>query len=455
TSAPLGKPGRKRNPFNFDPPNQKFREPSIFRDFVAAYPDQSATFLKVYRLVPEIDLSLIGETETAIHTTHLRDEAAESYLADRFGQGKYWVLFNDGNRPRGQQQIAQTWITLNDPTIKPAVYDLNTLKLTSKENADEIQRLLAAGKLERDERGNLHVVRAGDRAPAPLPAQPSPASVVLSTAPQQAPLDRLGEQVIVKLLDRAIPSATSSDQLADAFKIAERLMPAAPAENPAIAEIKRELAAIGEKLNGGSNLDRDLAAYERMEAFFTKIGAGRAGSSVGSDEPVWMKPLVTLADRLGTLLMMRMGGPAPHAAPHQAAPAPQPGIHQPAAVPAPPAASYPQFLPAEAPLMDRAIQVVSLAMLKFNEGVSGFNFAAWLVGFYPGGREVFKTLEAAGGPVECIGLIAMFPQLQDITRPVLDDPAKREQLEAWLGDFLDYNADAAESSETGSSAVAA
>lgn len=444
TSPAPGKPGRKRNPFNFEASNQKFREPSIFADFVRQYPDQSGTFLKVYRLLPEIDLSLIGASETAIHTTHDAAEATESYLADRWGQGRYWVLFNDENRPRGQQQIAQTWIDVNDPAAKPAVYDIATLKLASKANVDEIQRLVSAGKLERDERGNLRVVRAGDRAAAALPPPAAPAPVVL------APLNgtSISDQIALKLLERAIPSATPlspKDTLDEAFKIAERLNPHPSGESAIVAELRTELAAIRSKLDGGSNLDKDFATYERMESFFSKIGAGRATAAVGSDEPIWMRPLISVGERLATVLAVRFAAPPVAAAAAPGAPRPQQVVAPPPNAPAPPAASYPQLLPADAPIMNRALQAVNLGLDAFNRNVIGYDYAAWLVGFYPGGREVFHTLVSAGGPDEIIGLIAMFPQIQELTAPILADPARKDQLAAWLGDFLDYDPDASSS----------
>lgn len=455
TSAP-GKPGRKRNPFNFDGTKQKFREPSIFVDFVASYPNHAATFIKLYRLLPKIDLMLIGETETAIEMTSRPMAMTRGYIADRWGRGRYWLLFNDGNRPQGQQQVAQTWIDVDEPDAKPAVYDINTLELTAKENADEVQRLMAAGKLERDERGNLHIVRAGDRtASAPAPVVPAPVVV----APQMPASSSVGDQIALKLLERAIPSATplSPEQMLEgAFKIAARLSPPPSAGDSAlVAELRNELNALRQQMQSGSQLDRDLAAYERMEQFFNKIGAGRATSSIGSEEPVWVKPLVQLADRFGAMLMMRMNAaPAPAAAP-QNTPRPAAAVESPAPAPAAPAASYPQFLPADAPIMDRAVQVVSIALDRYVNGVSGFNFAAWLVKWYPGGREVYKLMEAAGTPADIIGLMAFQPEIQRAAGPLLNQPEHREKLEEWLADFLNYDADSDDSPESEDGAAAA
>jgi hypothetical protein len=438
-----GKPGRKRNPFNFAGSKQKFREPSIFADFVRAYPDHQATVCYFYRLRPVIDVSLIGDTETCIGKTHTLSDMAEEFAADKWGRGKYWVCFNDENRPQGHQNVAQTWFDITDPTVKPPVYDLRTLVLSEKENIDEINRAIAAGKIERDQRGNYRLV-GQDTQTAAVPAVTAPVAVA---APQPSAFGSIGDRVVEKLLDRALPSATPlspSDTLEQAFQIADRLKPPNTGEAAMFAELRNELRALQTKFeNGGpgSQLDRDLAAYERMETFFDKIGAGRARTLVGSEEPAWLKPLVAIAEKFAPLVLSRLATPpAAHTAPHNASPHSGP-VALAAGAPAPPMTSYPVFLPADAPLMDRAIQVVSLALEKFNQGVSGFDFAAWMVGFYPGGREVFKMLESAGGPAECIGLIAMFPQLHQVAGPVLADPVRKEALEQWLADFLDYNAD--------------
>ena len=71
---------------------------------------------------------------------------------------------------------------------------------------------------------------------------------------------------------------------------------------------------------------------------------------------------------------------------------------------------------------------------KMNEGVVGYDFAAWLCAYHPGGRQVFEFLDQSGTQ-GLIGLAA----LREDSRPLTADPAKRAQLEGFLDSFFEFD----------------
>lgn len=93
-------------------------------------------------------------------------------------------------------------------------------------------------------------------------------------------------------------------------------------------------------------------------------------------------------------------------------------------------------------LEQRIEQIARIGFDRMNEGVTGFDFAAWVCNFHPGGLEVYRFLEP-GGPVGLISLAAMNPA----TRPLVNDPATRAQLETFLTDFFSFDPDGGASAE--------
>jgi hypothetical protein len=225
----------------------------------------------------------------------------------------------------------------------------------------------------------------------------------------------MSNQVILKLLDRALPSATpqtAADVLQQSFEIADRFRVAAgpvqTVEQIADAVILRLKPSLGA---AAGSISSELEVYERVNGLLDKVGAGRALDGGGGAAPPWwvsllapildgaLRPLVPLAINY----FASKSGPVANGGPVPVPPVPFPSVAS--------AAPGPVLLGADAPLMSRVIQVAELALAKQSEGVTGSQFAGWLLGFYPGGNEVFDYL-AERGTDGCMGLIAMVPALK-------------------------------------------
>ena len=95
----------------------------------------------------------------------------------------------------------------------------------------------------------------------------------------------------------------------------------------------------------------------------------------------------------------------------------------------------------------RVEEICMIGFQRMTEGVTGFDYAAYVCNFHPGGLEIYQMLEPAGA-VGVIALAAMNPQ----TRGLVNDPAVRPQLEAFLTDFFTFSVDGSEESPSGAAA---
>jgi hypothetical protein len=435
-SLPPGplRPGRKRKPYDYSQFKKAFRNTEDFAFFLAGYPDMSGVLAYWYRLYPKIDLSRIGHTETNLVTTTKVSEMTEEYAAATWGSGKYMLKFTDANRAANQQEVARVWFTVDDPAL-PAKYDPRCLLLNDPVNADEVARLLASGVLVREgEYGSPVLKTAANAAPAVAVAPPSP---VFAPAPVLS--GSLGDQLLVKLLDRALPlvapTPTAGEFLQQSFQIADRFR---QMDSPAAPSLDQIADAVAKRLPPApvaSSFTTELETYERVGVLLDKVGAGRSlNGAVEAALPGWavflgpvldefVKPLVPVLVNY----LMRPAAPVPRG------PVLVAGSGSAAEPPPPPPRLV--LLPADAPLMDRARQVASLALAKCREDISGDQFAAWVCGFYPGGREIFDMFERAGGTQSVIGFLAMDSQLG----PLMRDPVVSARLTPFLDEFTSYS----------------
>jgi hypothetical protein len=438
--------GPKPKPFDYARYRVAFRDADVFAGWLAGYPDLSAVICYFYRLTPKIDLSRVGARDNYIFKSVNPAEWTPDFVARRWGRGHFLLKVNDANAPTGQQERARVWFLVDDPDLLP-VYDPRALLLGDPDNADEIARLLACGVLVRDaETGAVRVkteavpMAAGQA--AGVGAVPVPAPVVASPFLDQA----MGNQVIMKLLDRALPSATpqtASDVLEQSFQIADRFNGArGPQSIESIVEavvlrLRPAVPAVA--------LSTELETFERVSALLEKVGAGRAldTATAAGAVPGWAAVLLPFLESaikpLVPVIVGYFARPAVPAVPAAGGvlvsmPSPRPVASAASAVGSA-APAYPVFLPVDAPLMDRVVQVAGLALAKQAEGVTGFAFASWMTAFYPGGKELYEFLEARGGRIGAMGLLQMVPSLASQL-----DEARKLALEAWFDDLFTFDA---------------
>jgi hypothetical protein len=424
------KPGPKRKPWDYSQFKKTFRNPVDFASYLAGYPDMSGVLGYWYRFHPKIDLSRIGQEKNNLVTTTRPEEMTEDFAAETWGSGKYILKFTDSNRPAGQQEVAAVWFLIDDPA-RPAKYDPRCLLLNDPANADEVARLLASGVLVREGEYGAPVLKTSQNG--------GPAVVVAPVAPVAAPVlsGSLGDQLLVKLLDRALPSVaappTAGEFLQQSFAIADRFRQAEQPAGPSLDQIADAVAKKLPPVAPASSFTSELETYERVGVLLDKVGAGRALSGAAeATMPGWALFLGPVLDQfvrpLVPVLVSYLSRPSGVAALPPGAP------RGPVRVAAPEAAAALVLLPADAPLMDRARQVAGLALDKCREGIAGSDFSAWLCGFYPGGLDVYQLFNAAGGRQGALGYLAMDPALG----PLVRDPVIAARLGPWLDDFFSF-----------------
>jgi hypothetical protein len=406
----------KEKVFDYARYKQTFQKPADFYLYLAGYPDKTGLLGYVYRLRPRIDLSLIGIEETYIHTTTVETEMTEEFIAEQFGRGFYMLVLNDANRPKGQTEVCKTWFDCGTAQKAPQ-YDPRTLCLGEPKNLDEINRLLNAGILVRDSSTSPPRVRTNSDGAPPA------AAVAPAHNGAGDPFARVDMgAVLLSLINRG--SANPHDTVKDTIEIARMLQPVTP---PLDVEtiVERVVARLGGKAKGEGREFDAFATYERMEGFLSKFrGPAAAASAAAVDSgDSWAPHLKGIfAEARGLLAegfaafreLKENGDGAINVTPQQNGGHPQPMMK----------------------MEQRIEQVFRLGYQKMQEGVTGFDYAAWVCSFHPGGLEVYKTLEPTGA-VGLIALAAMNPQ----ARVVVNDPQIRPQLEVFLTDFFSFDAD--------------
>jgi hypothetical protein len=88
-----------------------------FQAYLHGYPDKTGLMAYVYRLVPRIDVRLVGIGETNILETATLSEMTAAFIEHRFGAGKYMLKLNDANRVKGENEVCRTWFKLEDADV--------------------------------------------------------------------------------------------------------------------------------------------------------------------------------------------------------------------------------------------------------------------------------------------------------------------------------------------------
>jgi hypothetical protein len=407
---------------------QTLRQFDDFARYLAGYPDKRGLLGYLYRLTPKIDNSLIGKADSSIRKLDVGEMTVE-FVQSNFGRGKYMLKLTDANRVKGENEVVKTFIDCVDPDF-PSVYDPRALLLGDPENADEIARLLQSGVLVRDGSTGAPRIRteADSGSGAPLDSRAAGAGELLSR-------DMIG-QLIIKLVDRGAQSP--GDSLKQSIEIAKLLQGAAPPVAPAFSV--EQLADLVAARMGGGRVDQSadmFTNYERMEGFLAKFRGPPAVAAVEGGGFNWAAQLPGILQGLVQVIPMlkTLGGPrVPVAVPAQAPPA----AHQNGAA-----------QPVQPTMGERIAEVAALAFGKMGEGVNGFDFAAWLCAWHPGGLEVYQYLEPHGA-AGVVGLLAMHPAGAGL----LGDAAQRAKLESFLADFFTYDtSEGGEPEPGGASAV--
>lgn len=418
----------KRKVFDYSRFKQSFQKPADFYLYLESYPDKTGLMAYVYRLKPRIDLSLIGIDETSIHTTTAESEMTEEFVGNTWGRGLYMLTLNDANRPKGQTEVCKTWFDCST-ALKAPQYDPRTLCLGESKNLDEINRLLNAGVLVRDNANGAPRLRTeSDGTPAPVAA----------AAPGNGSGDPFARvdmgAVLLGLINRG--SANPHDTVKDTIEIARMLQPATPALDVETI-VERVVARLGGKPNGGGREMDAFAMYERMDGFLSKfrgpatvVSASAAAVDSGDSWAPHLKGIFAearglLAEGFAAFRELKHNGDGAINVTPQQNGGPQPMTME-----------------------QRIEQVFRLGYQKMQEGVTGFDYAAWVCSFHPGGLEVYKTLEPTGA-VGLIALAAMNAQ----ARVVVNDPQIRPQLEIFLGDFFSFDADGTTGEESAAAAA--
>jgi hypothetical protein len=397
-----------------------------FQAYLHGYPDKTGLMAYVYRLVPRIDVRLVGINETNILETATLTEMTAGFIEHRFGAGKYMLKLNDANRAKGENEVCRTWFKLEDSEKAP-VYDIRTLLLGHPDNQDEVNRLLSLGQLVREPSGAPRLRHEGDGSPVAGPSLP-PAGGGSSDLLTK---ETVG-QLILKLVDRG--SQSPGDAIRQSIEIAKLLAPPASAAAPAldvtvIAELvaARMAAAGGSRRNGSGDIFEN---YERLEGFIQKVRGGGSAVAIPGDGAAagggWVAAVPGILAGLAGVIPLIIAGVTQLRAGSAGM---LPGA--PAAAPGP---ANNGGVVAVKSLTDRITEIATLGFQKMGEGVSGFDYAAWVCAWYPGGLEVYRFLEPQG-PAGVVGLMAMNPA----TAAILQDETRRASIETFLNDFFTYD----------------
>lgn len=421
-------------------------KPEDFAQYLSGYPNKSGLALYIYRLLPKIDFGLIGVKEHTIRKVFEPEQMTPDWVAGEFGRGRYSFKLQDKLRDKGQTEVCSMVFDVTDPEREP-VYDVRTLCLGAQENIDEINRLLEKGALIRDAAGQPRVRTERD---GPVSGT---APVIVSSGDG----DLIGRDVVGKLLISMVEKGSQSPaaMLNQSIEIAKLLRPESPQSAftaEAVADIV--LAKMG-RGNGRPPLD-PFDAWERIEAFLAKAGGGAravgavaavAGGSttegvLAGVTEVLKGAAVVIPQIIHGLEFLENQKMRLAVSVNRTAGAPQNNA---------PANGTPVVVDIQPmSMIEKIEEVAQLAFLKMGEGMSGFDFAAYLCQWHPGGLEVYSFLEPHGA-VGTLGLLAMNPA----AAPLCNDPEKRPQLEKFLDDFFSYDPVGSAGEEEDESAAAA
>lgn len=400
--------------FDYAKFRQSIRDEKDFSSYLAGYPNKTGILAYLYRLVPAIDNSLIGIGENSIYKTSNVAEMTRDFIASKFGRGKYMLKLSDANRAKGETEACRTWFFVDDPDLTP-IYDPRTLKLGDPENQDEVVRLFNAGVLVRDAATGAPRLKTESDTVQPAAAAGTGANGDLLSRD-------LVSQVLLKVISAG--AQNPGDTMKQAIDIAKMLQPAQTQPQLSVEQIAELVAARLERTVTRTNGDGDFfQTYERVEAFIQKV-KGPPPVTVSEGASGWITLAGTLLERLDRwapaivqAIQTRQSQPR-RVNGHRRQPEAQ------------------QTEQAQLSLADRIAQIAQLGFQKMSEGINGFDFAAYVCNYMPGGLEVYQLLEPQG-PAGVMGFAAMNPQMA----PMMSNPEKRAQVETFLSEFFEYSPD--------------
>src|SRR3984885_10022871 len=374
------RPFKSSGKFDYMAYRRTLNKPEEFAAYLAGYPDKSGLMVYCYRLLPKIDLTLIGHRESSIEKISDVAKMNPEYTAEKWGRGKYLLRLNDANREKGQNEVVKTWFDLDD-CEKPAVYDIRTLVLSAPENIDEVNRLVNSGVLIRDVSGAPRL-----RTEADGPASSHHGNGSNGTG-ELVSRDMVG-QVLMTLIKQSVENP--ADRMKQAIDIAKLLQPpTAAAPVFSIDQLADQVVGRLTAMNGGSQVSSDpFEQWERIERFLSKARGTGDGAAAAPGENSWFREAVNFITALAQATPLVLNGldqlqrrrMAMTAAPGNGHVAGSNGGQQ---------------LP-QPSLADRVAEVLQLGFTKMNEGVNGWDFAAYVCIHHPGGLEVYKFLEPTG-----------------------------------------------------------
>lgn len=404
-----------KHPIDYMKVENRFNKADDFLTYLRGYPDKTGLTCSLYRLEPKIDQTLIGIEEAVIFQTATESEMTEEHIGGTFGRGHYMLILADSNR-QGKKEVARTWYDLR-LLPKPPVYDVRTLCLNWPKNSDEVTRLLNLGVLVRDRfNGQVRVKTDGD----PISNPPPP----VASAPNPLGNFDLGHVIATVLTER---SRSPHEAVKDTIELANLLKP------PTVdveAIVERVATRLGVGAKGNKDIDA-LETYTRVGSLLDKLRPPVAEKAKrgGSLAATWGPYIPTIVAELRAFMPELRetwhsitadfyAGRNGHANGTNGG---QQVVRQ-------------QPQPRQVTMEQRIEEIMRLGFVRMNEGVKGFDFAAFVCGFHPGGLEVYRLLEP-NGAAGVISLMAMNPQ----ARTLVNDPEVRPQLESFLDDFFQFD----------------
>jgi hypothetical protein len=379
--------------FDFKKPFQKLK-PETFWEFIQQYPDWEACAIYVYRLWPVIDRRLSGHKEKYIDV--LSEKITEIDLLRKHGSGKYQLMFNDSNKPKGLVNVASCKVELNDPMFEPVV-PLEEVVEGADANKSYIDGLRARGTWKD---ASMPAIDHGQAATAEL------ARTLTSV------VDRVMERE-----QAPPPPPPPQDPFAIAMQML-KLMPTPPPPPDPTAQAMKLLEFI--RANEGPQEKDPLETYTRIADLIDRRTrhANPAASGGGIN---WGEALLGFVSALPQLVQgfVAMKAMMPQQVVPAAFPAGQPGY-------LPPTQGAPM---PEPDLNTLFLELKPYLMKAIMQGQSGDEFASGLVTFL--GEDRYK--QVAGHGLE--GILGALRSQSDLW--MLLSPYE-EAVRTFIQEFLDY-----------------
>lgn len=465
-----GKPrgSYKKTPFDYEQTRRRLSNFEDLAPYLAGYPEPSGLMGYWFRLLPEIDNSLIGIAESNILKTAKFEEMTEDFAAQKWGRGRYMLKVSDSNRT-GVQEMVRVIFDVTDPELTP-IYDPRALLVNKPSNADEVARLLATGVMVRDAATGQARVKS-EYMPVAPPVPSSVPSAVPAAEPDLLSRDLL-TQLVIKLVDRG--AQNPRDQLTQTIEVARLLVPPAAGAAPGgvtpeilalhieLAELRgRAAAAVQVAAPPASASGGAFDAFDtfvKIQEFLKSQGGGASGGGesnlvgqifAGVKELLPAVPAILAGvDRLRTVRAPGLTAPGNASfGPVPASPGVRAGFGGYPDPPVPPemAGANSGYSPTPKPLDlsegDVFVRFTALARAALDaqqRGTSGFDFAGFLCAAYtPGGLELYRMMRA-DGTSGVMGFVSQMPEV------VAGGPAYHKALEVWLDDFFEFDPDGTE-----------